>query len=53
MRPVIGGFITGLFLFGIDSIDSTVASALAVFIMVSSLLVNGSELFGTVNRVIG
>ena len=51
MSPVMGGFILGIFLFAFGGLNEPVATKFCVLIIVSSLLVNGSSLFGLVGSV--
>lgn len=51
MRVVIGGFILGLFLFPLDSASPELAKSVMILIVISALLVNGSELFIMLTKV--
>ena len=44
MRPVIAGFILGIFLFAIDSANPDISKRFQVLLIVGALLVNGSDL---------
>lgn len=44
MRPVVAGFILGIFLFAIDSANTELSKKLQVLLIVGALLVNGSDL---------
>lgn len=44
MRPIIGGFILGLFLFGINELDAGLGSLFAVLIVVNAIIQHGSIL---------
>lgn len=41
MKPIIGGFVTGTILLSIGLVSVPIASALAVLLLISSVLVNG------------
>lgn len=45
IKPVISGFILGLFLFAFGAALESVATAFCYLIIVSSLLINGAALF--------
>lgn len=45
MKPVIGGFILGLFLFAAGMVSEYLASLLCYLIIISSLLLNGLAVF--------
>ena len=44
MRPVIGGFVLGLFLFTIDGLAPAISNDVMALIIVSAILLNGSSL---------
>ena len=44
MRPVIAGFLLGIFLFPLDSARPDLAKQFQVLLVVGALLVNGSDL---------
>lgn len=44
MRPLIAGFILGLFLFPLDSANPALSKKFQVLLVVGALLVNGSDL---------
>ena len=50
IRPVIGGFLLGIFLVGINGASDKVASYLSVLILVTAALVNGIPILGAVTR---
>lgn len=52
-KPVIGGWLLGLFLFVIATFNAKLARMFAILVMVSAVLVNGSSLFGAVNKATG
>lgn len=41
MKPIIGGFMLGLFLLGLGSANNMLADRFALLIVISALLVNG------------
>ena len=45
MKPVIGGFILGLFLFAFGMVDEKLASKLCILVIVTAILMNGVKLF--------
>lgn len=53
IKPVIAGWILGLFLFLIATWDDETAKMIAVLVMITALLVNGTKLFTTVSKVTG
>jgi hypothetical protein len=44
MRPVIAGFILGIFLFALQGLKPDIASKVMVLIVLSTLLINGDSL---------
>lgn len=50
-KPIVGGWILGLILFIVATFAEDLARMFAILIMVTALLVNGSKLFGVVNKV--
>ena len=50
LRPVIGGFILGLFLFPFDSANPALSRKVQILIVISALLMNGSALFSTLAK---
>jgi len=44
MRPLIAGFILGLFLFPLDSANPALSKKFQVLLVIGALLVNGSDL---------
>jgi len=49
MAPVIGGFALGLFLFAAGIASEYLASLLCLLLILSSLLINGQDLFTALN----
>lgn len=49
-KPIVGGWLLGLFLFVIATFDPDIAKAFAILIMVTAVLVNGSKVFTTVGK---
>lgn len=49
MAPVIGGFALGLFLFAAGIASEYLASLLCLLLIISSLLINGGNLFTALN----
>jgi len=45
MKPVIGGFLLGLFLFGLGMVNERIGTLFCYLIIVGALLVNGASLF--------
>lgn len=45
MKPVIGGFILGLFLFAFGMVNENVASKLCILVIITAILMNGAKLF--------
>lgn len=45
MRPVIGGFLLGLFLFAAGMINPRIATLFCYLIIIGALLINGASLF--------
>lgn len=52
IKPLIAGWILGLFLFVIDEVSPDIGSAFGALAMVSALLVNGGDLFPAIGKVI-
>lgn len=44
MRPVIGGFLVGVFLFGFNAVTPQVTHALCILVIVGALMMNGPKL---------
>ena len=44
-KPLIGGFMLGLFLLGLNEINTRIADLFAILIVVSAILVNGIPIF--------
>jgi|SRR5881392_1303166 len=49
MGPVFGGFVLGLFLFAAGIASEYLASLLCLLLIISSLLINGGNLFTALN----
>lgn len=49
LKPVIGGFILGIFLFGLGSVNAKLASNFCILIIITALLVNGIQVFKVFN----
>ena len=49
-KPIIGGWILGLILFTVATFAEDIARLFAILIMVTALMVNGSQLFGVINK---
>lgn len=45
MKPVIGGFMLGIFLFAIGMANESIATKMCALIIVTALLLNGIKLF--------
>jgi hypothetical protein len=45
MKPVIGGFILGMFLFAFGMVNENVATKFCYLVIVTAILMNGSKLF--------
>lgn len=45
MKPVLGGFMLGIFLFAIGMASESVATKMCILIIVTALLLNGIQLF--------
>lgn len=45
MRPVIGGFILGIFLFAISSMDSTLGALFAGLVILNAVIEHGNVVF--------
>ena len=45
MKPVIGGFILGVFLFAFGMVNENVATKFCYLVIITALLLNGSKLF--------
>lgn len=45
MRPVIGGFLLGLFLFAVGIVNEQIGTLFCYLIIVGALLINGASLF--------
>lgn len=45
MKPVIGGFLLGLFLFALGMMSDRLATMFCILIIIGSLLINGVSLF--------
>jgi hypothetical protein len=45
INPIIGGFILGIFILGIATVNAGLATKFCVLLIVTSLLVNGPSLF--------
>jgi hypothetical protein len=45
MKPVIGGFILGLFLFAFGMVNENVATKVCYLVIVTAILMNGVKLF--------
>ena len=52
MKPLIAGFILGLFLFPLDSANPELSKKFQVLLIVSALLVNGADLLAIFNKSI-
>lgn len=50
IRPLVGGFIGAIALTAVGSWSDQVANSFAALILVTALLVNGAEIFGTVTN---
>jgi len=48
MKPVIGGFVLGLFLYGIDAVNDDLARLFCILIIVAAILEHGVTVFGRV-----
>lgn len=48
MKPVIGGFILGIFLLGLDAINDRVATYISIMILVTAALVNGMPILSKI-----
>lgn len=46
MRPVIGGFILGIFLYAIMEIDSGLGSIFAILVSLNAVIEHGNTVFG-------
>lgn len=44
MKPVVGGFVAGIFLFALDAVSPTIAKAFAVLVIVGALVVNWNSI---------
>lgn len=53
MKPLIGGFVAGTLLLGVGMWTGKIASSFATLILVSSVLINGTELFKAVGTLTG
>lgn len=51
LRPVIGGFILGIFLFGLGSVNASLAKNFCILIIVTAILINGAQVFKLFNTV--
>ena len=51
-HPVIAGFLLGLFLFAIGAASENIGSKLCVLLIITSLLVNGMAIFGTIDSAL-
>ena len=49
MRPVIGGFIIGIGLFGLYELDQRLGTLFAVLIVLNAFLTHGLSVFGKIN----
>ena len=45
MKPVIGGFILGLFLFAFGMVNENLATKLCILVIITAILMNGVKLF--------
>ena len=45
MKPVIGGFILGLFLFAFGMVNENVATKVCYLVIITAILMNGVKLF--------
>ncbi len=45
IRPIIGGFVLGIFLIGLANFNDKLASYMSVLILLSAALINGPTLF--------
>lgn len=52
MKPIIGGFVLGLFLFAFGGINEKLATQFCILLIVASLLINGMSLFQGVQTVV-
>lgn len=50
-RPVVAGFVLGLFLLGIDEVAPAVTSKLCALIIVSDLVLNGKPVFDFLSTI--
>lgn len=46
MKPVIGGFLLGLFLYGISELDSGLGAIFATLVVVNAIIRHGGTVFG-------
>ena len=49
MKPVIGGFIRGLFLFAFGMVNENVATKVCYLVIITAILMNGVKLFSILN----
>lgn len=49
-KPIVGGWLFGMFLFGVASFDPDLAKMFAILVMVTALIINGTHLFTTVGK---
>jgi hypothetical protein len=45
MKPVVGGFILGIFLFAFGMVNESVATKLCILVIITAVLMNGVKLF--------
>jgi len=50
MRPIIGGFLLGLFLFPLDSFQPKISKAVQILLVTGALVANGSSMFAVISK---
>lgn len=51
MKPVLGGFVLGIFLFAFGMANENLATRFCVLVAVAAVLVNGKSLFGLLGKL--
>lgn len=51
IRPLVGGFVTGSLLLALGMLSADVAKTLAILVLVTSVLVNGQDVFKGLGRL--
>lgn len=53
MKPVIGGFLLGVFLLGMAAINSSLGDAFAILVIIAALLTNGLTAINAATNTLG